>query len=161
MKEIKFHPHGGGSQQQNVTFDTIKDHIIQQVQKTYKNGVDIAESLDKETKKDLKTLKPARAVSTATDATMKKIEQEGFDIEYKVQVTEFLKRELQLDENLTKTYALIYRNYCNRTIQLRMEEHKDFKIKVQNDPIEFLKAIRVLIRVLMHDPARPSTPTQV
>jgi len=47
-KEIKFYPHGGGSQQQNVTFDTVKDHIVQQVQKTYKYGIDIAKSLEEE-----------------------------------------------------------------------------------------------------------------
>ena len=112
-----------------MTFDTVKDHIIQQVQKTYKNGIDIAESLHKETKKDLKPLNPTRSVSTVTDSAIEKIEQEGFDIEYKVQVMEFLKRELQLDKNLTKAYALIYSNYCNHTIQLHVEEHKDFKTR--------------------------------
>ena len=52
-KEMKFYPHTVGSQQQSVTYDTVKDHIVQYVQKTYKNGIDIAESLEKESFKNL------------------------------------------------------------------------------------------------------------
>jgi len=53
-----------------------------------------------------------------------------------------------------KAYALIYSNYCNRTMQVRIEEHRDFESTIQNDPIKLLKAIRVL----MHDPARAKYP---
>ena len=59
-KEYKFYPHTVGSQQQSVTYDTVKDHIIQYVQKTYKNGIDIAELLEKEVLKDLTPLEPTR-----------------------------------------------------------------------------------------------------
>ena len=111
-KEIKFYPHGSGAQQ-SITFDTVKDHIVQQVQKNYKNGIDIAESLEDETMKDLSSMKPTRILSTETEATARAIEQEGYDIEYKVLIQEHHKRVLQLKENKTKVYALIFSNYCN------------------------------------------------
>ena len=49
--EMKFYLHTVRSQSQSVTYDTVKDHIVQYVQKTYKNSLDIAESLDKEVMK--------------------------------------------------------------------------------------------------------------
>ena len=113
-KEYKFYPHTVGSQQQSVTYDTVKDHIIQYVQKTYKNGIDIAESLEKEVLKDLTPLEPTRKISVNADAAAKQLEQDGFDIEFKVKIEEHLKRVQQLEENTTKAYALIYSNYCNR-----------------------------------------------
>ena len=67
-KEVKFYPHTSG-QQRTVTFDTVKDRIIQQVQKTYRLGVDVAESLRNEEKKDLSASEPTRELSTATDET--------------------------------------------------------------------------------------------
>ena len=74
-KEYKFYPHGIGSQQQSVTFDTVKDHIVQQVQKTFKNSIDIAESLDKEIIKDMTALMPTRKLSTKTQEAENKEEQ--------------------------------------------------------------------------------------
>ena len=86
QKDIKFYPHTVGSQTQSITYDTVKDHIIQYVQKTYKNCIDIAESLEKEAIKDLSTLAPTRTLSTNTDAEVRKIEQEGYDIEFRVMI---------------------------------------------------------------------------
>ncbi len=80
-KEVKFYPHSSG-QQQSMTFDTVKDRIIQYVQKTYRHGLDIAKSLRDEQKKDLTGEKPTRVVSMATDKDTKVIEQEGHNIEY-------------------------------------------------------------------------------
>ena len=36
-KEMKFYPHTAG-RQQTVTYDTVKDHIIQSIQKNYEQG---------------------------------------------------------------------------------------------------------------------------
>ena len=117
-REIKFFPHAVGSQQQSVTHETVKDHIIQYVQKNYKNGIDIAESLESESMKDMSKLSPTRKVSEASTEEEKKIEQEGFDIMCKAEIEEYIKRRQQLDENKTKSHAMIFSNYCNRTMHV-------------------------------------------
>ena len=152
-KEVKFYPHTSG-QQHTVTFDTVKDRIIQQVQKTYRHGVDVAESLRNEEKKDLSASEPTRELSTATDETQRFLEQQGHDIKYKVKIAEYFKWVEQLDENMNKAYALIFDNYCSRTMQVHIEEHKDFDSTIRDDPIELLKAIRIL----MHAPIRAKYP---
>ena len=140
-REMKFFPHAVGAQQQSVTCDAVKDHIAQCVQKNCKNGIDIAQSLDEETMKDLTTLRPVRQTSVKPDEEDKTLEQDGFDIEYKVKMQEHLKRVQQLEENKTKAHALIYSNCCNRAMQLRIEEHVDYETTIKNDPIELLKSI--------------------
>ena len=42
--ELKFAPHQPGKPQK-VAYDSLKDHILLQIQKTYKNGQDVAEAL--------------------------------------------------------------------------------------------------------------------
>jgi hypothetical protein len=54
--EMKFFPHGIGRDKQTVTYDTVKEHIVQYVQKTYKNGQDVAVSLRDLVIKDLRSM---------------------------------------------------------------------------------------------------------
>ena len=38
--EMKFYPHGIGRDRQMVTYDTVKDHLVQVIQKNFKHGQD-------------------------------------------------------------------------------------------------------------------------
>jgi hypothetical protein len=79
---MKFFPHGIGRDTQTVTYDTVKEHIVQYVQKTYKNGQDIAVSLRDLEKKDLESLVPKRGISQADTPAKSLSEQSGLDIQY-------------------------------------------------------------------------------
>jgi hypothetical protein len=39
--DIKFFPHGVGRETQTVTYDTVKDHIVQYIQKLYEHGENV------------------------------------------------------------------------------------------------------------------------
>jgi hypothetical protein len=67
--EMKFFPHGIGRGQQAVSYDTVKDHIVQYVQKTYRNGQDDAVSIRNLVVMDLTPHKPTRGISRDVDAT--------------------------------------------------------------------------------------------
>ena len=61
------------------------------MQKTYKHGQDIAESLRELKKKDLSGAMPVRQMSMyveASDERLRKIEQEGYDVLYTAEVQE-------------------------------------------------------------------------
>jgi hypothetical protein len=64
---IKFIPHGLGRQQQVSTYDTVKEAIILQVQKTYFNGQDTAKSLRDLVKLDIHATPPIRVVGSTTN----------------------------------------------------------------------------------------------
>ncbi len=151
---MKFYPHGIGRERQAVTYDTVKDHIVSYVQKTYKNGQDTAVSLRDLRKKDLNLLQPKRGASVAVDSTEQQQEQAGMDIMYQAELERYLDRKDTLETNLTKAYALIFSAYCNKTMQNRIEEHPDYESTIRDDPIELLTKIKVL----MHDPIRAKYP---
>jgi hypothetical protein len=152
-KDMMFRPHGVG-QQQGATYATVKDYIVQLVQRTYDEGHDIAESLRNEVEKDLSLEAPEKEISTATNENTKKTEQESFDLIFREDMKDHLSRVRKLKKNMPKAYALIFSNFCSTTMQDRIEEHPDFEDKIRDNPIELLKAIKVL----MHDPVRARYP---
>jgi hypothetical protein len=62
--KMKFFPHGIGRERQTVSYDTVKDCIVQVIQKTYKNGQDSAVSIRDLMKKDLTPLQPTSGVAS-------------------------------------------------------------------------------------------------
>ena len=73
---------------------------------------------------------------------------------YQAELERYLDRKDTLDQNLTKVYAMIMNQYCNKTMQNRVEEHPEFETSIGDDPIELLTKIKVL----MHDPIRAKYP---
>jgi hypothetical protein len=62
-------------------------------------------------------------------------------MEYKAKLTEALLRIRILEDNLVKSYALIWER-CNTAMQGHLEQRTDFEATIYNDPIELLKAIK-------------------
>ena len=150
--EMKFFPHAVG-RQQAVTYDTVKDHIIINIQKSFQGGDDIAESLRDMKVIDLEKEKPVRQLSENKDANERKIEQDGYDIVYSGEIQSYIERTRLLRQNLKKAYAHII-TYCSPTIKNRIETHVDYVDKIRDDPISLLRTINVL----MHDPVRAKYP---
>jgi hypothetical protein len=76
------------------------------------------------------------------------------DIIYQAELERYLDRKDTLEQNLTKAYALIFSNFCNKKMQNRIEEHPDYETLIQDDPIELLNKTKML----MHDPIRAKYP---
>jgi hypothetical protein len=125
--------------------ETLKDYIIQLVQKSFRNGKDVTDSIRKMDRIDMTSKIPIRRISGTTNADERVTEQEGYDILYKAEIDMYTKRKHKLEDNMNKTYSLIYRQHCSKTIQDRIHAHPDFETKIKNDPIELLKAIEILI----------------
>jgi hypothetical protein len=151
---MKFFPHGIGRDRQAVSYDTVKDHIVQYVQKTYRNGQDAAVSIRNLAVMDLTPHEPTRSISRDVDATANLKAQAGKDIMCQAKLERYLERKDTLEQNLTKAYALIFSTYCDKTMQNRVEEHPQFETIIRYDPIELLNKIKVL----MHDPIRAKYP---
>ena len=58
------------------------------------------------------------------------MEQSGLDITYKSKLDEHIKRVNTLKANLVKAYALIYSQYCSKTMQHQVEEDPEFEDKI-------------------------------
>jgi hypothetical protein len=115
------------------------------VQKSFRYGKDVADSIRKMKRINMTTKIPVRKISGVSKADDKATEQEGYDILYKTEIDMYTKRKHNLEEYMNTMYSLIYLQHCNKTIQDRIYAHPDFETKIKNDPIELLKAIEILI----------------
>ena len=88
---------------------------------------------------------PTRDISVLTDTNEKKIEQDGFDIKYAEDYCYHKEEEKELEEGLSKAYALIFSSYCTIGMQHRIEQHPDFST-IQDNPIALLEAISELMQ---------------
>ena len=63
-------------------------------------------------------------------------------------------RKQDLRDGMRKVYSTIRNDYCTKEMRSRIGNHVDFKAKIDDDPIELLKAIQML----MHDTVRAQYP---
>ena len=158
-REMKFQTHGVGRQQQSTSYSTVKDYIIQYIQRTYDNGEDVCKALKSLTEVDFDEIKPTRKVlnkDARRGLSSEEIasRQESLDKEHELEYSSFVDRREDYRKNKTKAYALIFQQHCTKVMQHRIEEHPEFDSTIEDDPIELLKAIKVL----MHDPIRAKYP---
>jgi hypothetical protein len=96
---MKLIPHGIGKEvRQTATYQTVKDYIIQLVQKSSRDGKDVADSIRKMKRINMTTKIPVRRLSRALDADDRATEQEGYDILYKAEIDMYTKRKHVLYE---------------------------------------------------------------
>ena len=142
---MKFTPKLAG-QYQGYTYDTVKEHILQEIQRNLENGEDLADNLREGTDHGIKRSKPNRHLAPKQEITepvteIKRMEaaeerriiQEGLDIEYKVELEKHSEREKIYEMNKYKAFTIIY-NYCNQTMKNRIEELKNYEQDIRNNP---------------------------
>ena len=130
-----------GSAKQASNYATAADFIINHIKKEYDRGRDIAESLRELEIPDINLWMPTLRASTNPDTTIQVLENKQYEMEYKAKLTEALHRTRIYDDNLVKSYALIWER-CNSAMQSQLEQRTDYKSTVYNNPIELLKAIK-------------------
>ena len=152
-EEMLFTPYYAGKQQR-ATCDTVKDYIVQQIQKTYKYGNDIAVAIDEDKDFADKTELGNHEQITITPLPSDSAKvTEALLIQYKEELREVNKCWRTYVDNKFKAYAYIFRQ-CNKAMQTRLENDTDFKSKIKNKPLELLK----VIKMKMYDPSKVKNP---
>jgi hypothetical protein len=99
---MEFRPHIAGKHQL-VTYDTVKQHILQEMQKDLKHGYDIVECLREGRDEGIPNLKPIRIIEKTglQSPEEQKIQQEGHDMEWQIE------RKESSDEKMSTTKTCI------------------------------------------------------
>jgi hypothetical protein len=103
---MKCVPNGIGKDRQTDTYQMVKDCIVQLVQKSFRNGKDVAGSLRKMEKIDMTKNRRTRKISRET-GTDKATEQEGFDMLYIAEIDIYTNMKHEFEDNRNKVYSLI------------------------------------------------------
>ena len=85
------------------------------------------------------TLIQARGIQT--DPDKKKTKGIELQMKYKAKLDVTMKRETTFESNKTKAYFLLWER-CTLSMQGQIEQRKDFEIKIYNNPINLIKAIK-------------------
>ena len=88
-------------------YASVKEMLIQNIQKSWDSGYDIAISLKDLIKLDLTGEEPSRSESNKTNADEKAQEQACFDIKYQEEMQIFLERKDILEKGFKKAFAYI------------------------------------------------------
>ena len=92
--------------------------------------------------------------SSLTDPDEKAAEDESLKAEWKIDFQIFRDSEKRFKNNWQKAYAMIWKGYCSKEVQVAIEEISDFASRIENDPLELLKEVETL----MHVPQRAKYP---
>ena len=137
-----------------ITYDTMKDHVLEIVKKTYKYGGDILLAMD-----DIKyDAENELCTKTCGDIPQQKKKEETTDydvaeyIEIKKERRERWKTYLN---NKIKMCGLIS-SLCSNQMKRRLEEHPDYDT-FKNNPFELLKEIKKK----MYEPGRTKYPFHI
>ena len=130
-----------GSNKQASDFEITSEFVINHIKKTFERGNDVSESLRLLQKMDTETWKPVLMVSEESNKTLAAREDKQFEMDYKAELDEYLRRKRLYESNLYKAYALLWERSA-KAMQNRIMARSDFESRIYNDPIELLKAIK-------------------
>ena len=77
----------------------------------------------------------------AAEPEDQKVEQDGFNMEFGIDVKEWKARINACEQNKFKAHATMFQ-CCNSAMQTRIEETSDFSAKTRDDPFELLKTVK-------------------
>lgn len=118
--------------------------LLNYMQRTYPDGGDIATALLEKQDFDFEKVKPKYKVSQLekTDPQYEH-ERRCFQLEFEVQITEFVKRQSKYRSNCRRAYAQLW-SQCDEKLQNKIMDRSDFSTKIEDNPFELMKVIEEL-----------------
>jgi hypothetical protein len=140
-KNVEDYVYYVGSNKQASDFETTNEFMINYIKRTYTRGNDIAEALINLEEPVMKDWKPTLKTSNNKNQDEKKREDKEYELDYKGELDEYLKRKREYEQNRFKAYAELWAR-CNKAMKGKIEGRTDYESKIYNDPIELIKAIK-------------------
>ena len=64
---------------------------------------------------------------------------------YQEDITYYIKRGIEFKKNLCKSYTVVW-EFCNKQIHNSIDANLEYETKIQDNPIEILKSIKILMK---------------
>jgi hypothetical protein len=122
-------------------FETTTEFLINYIKQNFKFGNDIAMAIINQKPIATTIWKLTMLFSRNIDPELKEIENKQFKIEFKADYDHYCSREQIYNNNVTKAYALFW-DRCAKGMKNKIKSRSDFKLQIENNPIELLQAIK-------------------
>ena len=144
---MKFAPQTAGKSTFGL-FTKVKDKLLNDIQNKFEHGYEVAEALRPGVPHNHNASKPTRTILTAKEEKeepLRKLKQDGLDIEHQNEHSEWLKKKGEIDTGMMKAYTYIIQYYCDDSMIKKLEKHTPYiDGTIRNKPIELLKEIETL-----------------
>ena len=140
-KTLEDHYFYVGSSKQASDFETTYEFLLTHIKRTYSRGNDISEALRTMKEPDTDKWKPNLNFSIKSTEEEKVRENRQFELDYKADYDEYMKRKRSYEENSYKAYAEIWAR-CNKAMKAKIEARKDYESNIYNRPIKLIDAIK-------------------
>ena len=149
QREHKFATLNTGNVSRFHPFETVKQQLAQKLQAN-KDMVKVAEAIDKMEEIDFNTTKPTRTVSTINifigtgkDAVKdpvkvdeREVEQEGFDVEWKLKMEEWHEQKRTYEDGMISASAMIMNDYVTFGLHSKILNLDTYETKLKKNPIK-------------------------
>ena len=78
------------------------------------------------------------------DTNTRETDQISTDMLYQTDITYYIKRDIYFKKNLCKSYTVVW-EFCNKQLQNSIDVNLEYEKKIQDNPIEILKFIKILM----------------
>ena len=102
---------------------------------------DISETLRTLEEPNTDDWKPTLIMSKSTDTDEKQRENRQFELEYRAEYDEYMRRKREYTQNYFSAYALLWER-CNKAMKAKIEARKDYESTIYNKPIKLIEAIK-------------------
>ena len=127
----------------------IANYLILHIRKTYENGGDITNAIEKQepfnfdsSAPKLKILTTVKKAHTSAEEKLEiKHENDQYKIKLKAELQLHLKQKSHYRTNLGKAYAFLF-GQCTTCLQYRIEAKAEYESKIKDNPIKLLETIK-------------------
>ena len=130
-----------GSNKQASDYEKTNNFVINHIKRTFEYREDLAKALEEKEYANTDAWEPTLKASTNSDSSVKERENRQFEMKYKSELDQYLKRKRIYESNKYKAYALIWER-CAQSMKNKIEGRSNYRTSIYDDPIELLKAIR-------------------
>ena len=143
--KLEEHVYRVGTASQATDYVTITRFVIAHIKEKFtKGGAEIAWALENEEEYDFETSKPQMkmCVPVGEEETFQEtMLNKQYELEYQQALRTYSER-LEIYRNNRDRVAGLLWNRCNRAMQSKIENRKEYESKIKGNPIELLKAIK-------------------
>ena len=130
-----------GSSKQASDYEVTAEFVVNHIKKTFERGNDVAEALRTLSKAQTNAWEPTLQISYDTDDNTKERENKQYEIKYKADLDESMRRKRSYDDNTFKAYALLWERWA-KAMQNKVVSRSDYDTVVYNNLIALLRAIK-------------------
>ena len=74
--------------------------------------------------------------------------KQAYQVDFANELQERRNRQDLLNTNMKQTYTYIFSKFCDRELQIKIENRSDFENNIENDPICLLTATNELMHTI-------------